>query len=114
MDNNNKKDEATVPAVHTTPAIRSDNPSADRGTSADEHDRKIDMIPHPSTLSAQSLVHFVLGNFFFAMSLISLFICIIFLTVAWLTVLREARSMNDLAPANTTGVSPCFYHSGWT
>jgi len=52
-----------------------------------------------------SLVRSVLGNFAFAMLLISLIIFIVFFAVAWLTVLRDARSMRDQVLSNATGVS---------
>jgi len=45
-----------------------------------------------------SLIHFVLANFALAMLLISLTIFVVFFfAVAWLTVLRDARSMRDQA-----------------
>jgi len=52
-----------------------------------------------------SLIHFVLGNFAFAMLLISLIIFIPFFSVAWLTVFRDAWSMRDQVLSNATGVS---------
>ena len=51
------------------------------------------------------LVHFVLGNFAFAMFFISLIVFIVFFAVTWLTVLRDARSMVDQVLSNVTGVS---------
>lgn len=102
MDNDNKHDEAVSPAFHPTPTPKSDG-SAD--TSADEDE--INVIPGPSAFPVQSPVHFVLGNFFFATSLISLTIFTTFLVVTWFTVLRDARSMNHPAFSNATGVSQC-------
>jgi len=61
-------------------------------------------------LSTPSLIHSVLGNFTFAVSLISLAILIVFFAATWVTVLRDARSMRDQVLSNVTGVSPplCF------
>lgn len=44
-----------------------------------------------------------LGNFFFAMTWISLIVSIVFFIVTWVTVFSDVRS--DLAPANISGVS---------
>jgi len=56
-----------------------------------------------------SLIHFVLGNFAFAMFLIFLLIFIVFFVVTWLTVLRDARLVRDQVHSNVTGVSiSCF------
>ena len=120
MDNNDKLDGAVSPAFHTTPTSPSWKPShhapnsgapnsgSSLDTSANEDD--IDVIFPPSTLSTQSPAHFVLSNFFFAMSLISLILFIIFSTVTWFTVLRDARSMSDQLLSNATGVSLRLYH----
>ena len=70
-----------------------------------------DLIPTPAADEDEvrsptpSLVHFVLGNFAFAMFLISLTIFIVFFAVAWLTILRDARSIGDQVLSNATGVS---------
>ena len=70
-----------------------------------------DFIPTPAAAEDEvrpptpSTVHFVLGKFAFAMSLISLIILIPFFAVAWLTVFRDARSMSDQVLSNATGVS---------
>jgi len=63
-----------------------------------------------STPPTPSLVNFALENFVIAMSLISLIVSVIFFAVTLFTVLRDARSMKDQVPSNTTGVSlsPCF------
>jgi len=61
------------------------------------------LVPTPS------LVHLVLGNFPFAVSLISLIISIVFFAVAWLTVLRDARLMRGRVLSNATGVSLSLY-----
>ena len=70
-----------------------------------------DFIPTPAAAEDEvrpptpSTVHFVLGKFAFAMSLISLIILIPFFAVAWLTVFRDARSVSDQVLSNATGVS---------
>ena len=70
-----------------------------------------DLIPTPAAEEDKvrsptpPLVHFVLGNFALAMLLISLIIFVVFFVVAWLTVLRDARSMRDQVLSNATGVS---------
>jgi len=69
-----------------------------------------DEVKHPTP----SLVHFVLGNFTFAMSLISLIIFIPFFAVAWLTVFRDAWSMRDQVLSNATGVSLSPYFNEHT
>jgi len=51
------------------------------------------------------LIHFVLGNFFFATFLISLIISIIFFAVTWFTIFHDARLMRDQALSNANGVS---------
>ena len=63
----------------------------------------VSMIPRPSP------VHFVLGNFFLAMLLISLIIFTIFVTVTWFTVLQDTGSMEDWVLSNVTGVSICLH-----
>ena len=55
-----------------------------------------------------SLVHFILGNFAFAMFLISLIIFIVSFAVTWFTVLRDARLMKDQVLSDTTGVGLSF------
>jgi len=55
------------------------------------------------------LVNFILGNFAFAMFLISLVTSIVFFAVAWFTVIRDARLMRDQILSNATGVSLFFY-----
>jgi len=54
---------------------------------------------------APSLIHFVLGNFVFAMFLISLIVFVVSFAVAWLTVLPDARSMRNQVLSSATGVS---------
>jgi len=56
-------------------------------------------------LPTTSFIHSVLGNFAFAVFLISLAIFIVFFTATWLTVLQDARSMRDQVLSNMTGVS---------
>ena len=127
MDHDSRHDETVSPTLRTTPTNHSGKPddhivgpgtpksnSRSVDTSADEDDRKINMTPRSSALSTRSPVHFVLGNFFFAMFLISLVISVIFFAVAWFTVLRDAWSMDHPVPYNGTGVSQSLYHSGWT
>ena len=67
----------------------------------------------PSTTPTRSPVHFVLGNFFFAMFSISLII-FSFFAVTWLAVLQDVRSMNDRMFSNVTGVRLCLYRNDWT
>jgi len=112
---NNKHGEPIPPTITLT--SHSGNPSdptfshettttGRRPTGAFTNGDEIDTAPHPSILSAQSPVHFLLGNFF-AMPLISLIIFIIFITVTWFTVLQDARSVNDRILSNATG-EPVF------
>jgi hypothetical protein len=83
--------------------LKSSRGSADACVDEDEIDA---MSPTPS------LVHFVLGNFAFAMTLISLIVFIAFFAVTWLTVLRDARSMRDQVLSNAAGVSLSFCFNG--
>ena len=86
---------------------KSDSRSADTYVDRDE----IEVVPLPSSPSTRPPAHYVLGNFFLATSLISLIIFTIFLTVTWLTVLQDARSMNDRVLSNVTGVSIRLRHN---
>ena len=123
MDDNNEQAEAVSPAIRPTPVSHSGKPNdpalgpasthKSDGRFADESDREIDVIPRSSTLPTQSPLYFLLGNFFFAMSLISLILSAIFFAVAWFTVVRDARSMNDRMLSNATGVSLCSCHNKW-
>jgi len=56
-----------------------------------------------------SLIRFVLGNFFFATSLIFLTLFIVFFAVTWFTVLWDARLMRDQVLSNVNGVSLYVY-----
>ena len=124
MENSNQDDQAVSPAFHTTSAghsvkpvghtHRPGTPESDRRPADTPADEDEITQPRHSSLSAQSLVHSVLGNFFFARSLISLIIFIAFFTVTWFTVLQDARSMNDGIFFNTTGVSLCLCRDEWT
>ena len=58
-----------------------------------------------TTPPTQSLIHFVLGNFFFAMFSISLTLSIIFFAATWFTVLRNGRLMKDQAHPDPNAVS---------
>jgi len=72
---------------------------------------EINRVPHPSAISTQSPVHFVLGNFFFAVFLITLIIFTFFFAVTWFTVFQDAQSITDwILPNNATGVSTCVDH----
>ena len=86
--------------------IRSGNRSVD--TVADQD---INRIPRPSAISTQSPVHFVLGNFFLAVLLITLIIFTFFFAVTWFTVFQDARSITNRILSNgATGVSTCLAH----
>ena len=119
MDNNEHEHGAapsTLPTTSVNHSGKSSDPTPGPGTpksdrcspGASAHQDEI-TIPHPPILSARSPVHFVLDNFFFATSLISLTIFIIFFIATWFTVLQDARSMNDRVLSNATGVSLCLY-----
>lgn len=87
--------------------IKSGNRSVD-GTSVEE---EINGISRPSTISTQSPIHFVLGNFVFAVLSITLIIFTFFFAVTWFTVFRDARSTTDRILSNSaTGVSTCLDH----
>jgi len=74
-------------------------------------DEEIDRISLPSPIPAQSHIHFVLGNVFFTVFLITLIIFTFFFVVTWFTVFQDARSITDrVPPNNTTGVSMCLGH----
>ena len=82
------------------------NPAATLESSRRSVDAYADQDEVNMMLPTPSLIHSVLGNFAFAVSLISLAILIVFFAVIWLTVLRDARSMRDQVLSNVTGVSP--------
>lgn len=118
MDDTSKHDESVPLVPHAPPTPVShpgepDNPSPSPGipesdswsadTSTDEDE--VGVVPHRSTFSTRSQA--VLGNFFFATSLIALIIVTIFFIVIYFTVLQDAWSMNDRVFSNTTGVSRC-------
>jgi len=86
-----------------SPAATLESSRGSADACADQDEVKM-MPPTPS------LIHSVLGNFAFAVFLISLVILIIFFAATWVTVLRDARSMRDQVLSNVTGVSPplCF------
>ena len=119
MGNNGKRNETVFPALRTVSAGRPaklgdptpglETPESDRQPAADEGE--INTIPRPSILPTQSPVHIVLGNFFFAMSSISLIIFIIFFVVTWFTVVQDARSTSKWVLSNVTGVSMCLCHN---
>ena len=116
MDNNEHEHGAVPSTLHTTspshPGEPNDltpgpgTPKSDRQSAGTSADKDEVIIPHPPILSTRSLVHLALNNFF-AMSLISLKIFIIFFTVTLFTVFQDARSMNDRVLSNATGVSLC-------
>ena len=126
MGDDSKHDEAVFPTIHSTtstgpsekpsdPSPGPETPKSDcqpTHTFADEDE--INTVAHPSIHSTQSPVHFVLGHFFFAMSLISLIVFATFSAVTWFTVLQDARSMSYRVLPNATGVSLCIYHNEWT
>jgi len=120
MDDCNKPDVPSIapedlvstPAAHIrteilSPALPTDHsrkpgdpiPLSPADACADEDSEVNMMLPTPS------LIHSVLGNFAFAVFLISLAILIVFFAATWLTVLRDARSMRDQVLSNVTGVS---------
>ena len=90
-------------SLSTAGTPRSSRRSADACVDEDEINA---MLPTPF------LVHFVLGNFAFAMFFISLIVFIVFFAVTWLTVLRDARSMVDQVLSNVTGVSLSLCFNG--
>jgi len=73
---------------------------------AHSNEDEVDSLPH-----TPFLVHFVLGNFFLAMFLVSLTIFTLLLNMTWFTVLRDARLMRDQAFSNTARVSYHLYHT---
>lgn len=54
-----------------------------------------------------------LGNFFFAITWISLIVSIVFFIVAWVTVVPDALFVNNRVPLNTTGVSVHPHRGRW-
>ena len=58
-----------------------------------------------TTPRTQSLIHFVLGNFFFAMFSISLTLSIIFFAATWFTVLRDRWFIKGQANPDPNAVS---------
>ena len=54
-----------------------------------------------------------LGNFFFAITWISLIVSIVFFIVAWVTVVPDALFVNNRVPLNTTGVSVHPHRDRW-
>jgi len=81
------------------------NPAATLESSRGSTDACVDEDEANIILPTPSLIHSVLGNFAFAVFLISLAILIVFSAATWLTVLRDARSMRDQVLSNVTGVS---------
>lgn len=120
MDN---RDDEAASCVPTTPTSHLEDPTLGPGTpkpdtwsagaSPDEL-RDIDVLPRPSTTPTRSPVHFVLGNFFFAMFSISLIIFFFFFAITWLTALQDVPSINDQMFSNMSGVSLYLYHNDWT
>jgi len=81
--------------------------SGKRSMDACANEDEVNMMP-----PTPSLIHSVLGNFAFAVFLISLAVLIVFFAVTWLTVLRDARSMKDQVLSNVTGASLPLYFNG--
>jgi len=105
------EDLVSTPAAHArtdvlSPALPIDHsmkpgdpiPLSPADACVDEDEANI-LLPTPS------LIHSVLGNFAFAVFLISLAILVVFFTATWLTVLQDARSMRDQVLSKVTGVS---------
>ena len=121
MDNN-KLGAVTPPTLHITSLRRSRKRCVDStpglGTPKSD-DQPVDTFAgaedatdatlRPPTLYTRCSIHFVLGNFFVAIPLISLIIFVIFFAVTWF-VLWDARSLNLRVFSNSTGVSLCLYH----
>ena len=119
MGDDSKHDEAASP-LHATSTGHSESledPIPSNGTPKSDSQSvntfadsdEPNMIPYPSIHSTQSPVNFALGNFFFAMSWISLIVFTAFSAVTWFTVLQDARSMTDWVLPNATGVSLYLY-----
>jgi len=106
--------EALSPTLQTGRSKRPGDPISLRPARTLKSGRSADACVDEDEINAMpptpSLVHFVLGNFAIAMSLISLIIFTVFFVVTWLNVLRDARSMIDQVRFNVTGVrlSLCF------
>jgi len=91
--------------IPLSPAVTLE-PSRGSADACADQDKVNMMLPTPS------LIHSVLGNFAFAVFLISLAILIVFLAATWLTILRDARSMRDQVLSDVTGVSLPLYFNG--
>jgi len=106
--------EVLSPALSTGHSRKSRNPiplnpaatlKSGRGstdTCADEDEVNV-------TPPTPSLIYSVLGNFAFAVFLISLAVLVVFFAATWLTVFRDARSMRDQVLSDPTGVSLPLY-----
>jgi len=119
MDSN-KLDGAVPPTLHTTSIGHSGKrhnsilglgtPKSDgRSVYVPALEDRVDTKPRPSALYTRPSIQSVLGNFFIAVSLISLIISLVFLAVTRL-ILRDARSTNLRVFSNTTGVNLYLYH----
>jgi len=115
MDYAYNHDMVTSPTPRTTPVGHLGKPidrtletSTEFGSRSVDASAEINRIPCPSATSTQSPVHFILDNFFFAVSLITLIIFTFFFAVTWFTVFQDARSITDRIGA--TGVSPYLGH----